>query len=82
MDCGHVTAKLYLQRDINSYACSIYNNIIKTVCIAITTKKHMTSIYIIHTCNSHVCFFVTVVGALEPVEGMRLDSFLSLFPTT
>ena len=30
MDCDHVTAKLYLQRDNNSYVCSIYNNIIKT----------------------------------------------------
>ena len=49
MDWGHVTAKLYLQRDNNSYVCCIYNNIIKTACITITTKKHMTSIYIIRS---------------------------------
>ena len=81
LDCGHVTAKIYVQSDNNSDACSFY---IKTACIAITTKNHMTStcIYIIHTCTSHVFFLETVVGALEPVEGMRLDSFLSLFPTT
>ena len=55
MDCGHVTAKLYVQCDNNSY----------TVCI-------------IHAYTSRVVFPVTV----EPVEGMRLDSFLSFLPRT
>ena len=50
MDCGHITAKLYVQCDNNAT----------------------------QTYTSHVVFPVTV----EPVQGMRLDSFLSLLPRT